>query len=264
MDRLFVNTILLVVCFLISFSCVGNKSTDKESTIATESTTLHGNVFLKGRIHAITNSDKHGADSTLFVYNENGDLVKAVFFSNGEEDGCCEYHYNGSNRVDMHYYDNNEKEISYTIVQFDDRKNITLCRDYGYIYPDTSRMVLVYMKQNSYDKDNRRDIAFEYHCDGIPPYKYRYTYNADGIEKEECFLAVTGDIYTVTKRKRDTMGNVVEQSENMPSDSDDWTNITIEYKYDEKGNWVERKIIDTAPESYRNNYTKRNIYYHAL
>lgn len=60
------------------------------------------------------------------------------------------------------------------------------------------------------------------------------------------------------------MGNVVEQSENMPSDSNDWTNITIEYKYDEKGNWVERKIIDTAPESYRNNYTKRNIYYHAL
>ena len=57
------------------------------------------------------------------------------------------------------------------------------------------------------------------------------------------------------------MGNVVEQSENMPSDSHDWTNITIDYKYDEKGNWVERKIVDAAPEGYRNNYTKRTIYY---
>ena len=261
MDRLFVNTILLVVCFLISFSCTGNKSTDKESSIATESTTLYGSSFLKGRIHSMAYSDKYGGDSTLFVYNDNGHLVKVVFYSNGKEDGYCEYHHNGSNRVDMHYYDNNEKEISYTIVQFDDRKNITLCRDYGYIYPDTTNMELLYMKQNSYDKDNRRDVAFEYHCDGIPPYKYRYTYNADGTETEECFLAVTGDIFTITKKKRDAMDNVVEQSENMPSDSDEWTNIAIEYKYDKKGNWVERKIVDLDSKSYRNNYTKRNIYY---
>ena len=261
MDRLFVNTILFATCFLISFSCAGNKSIDKNSTIATEATTLYGNCFLKGRIRAITNSDKYGADSTLFVYNENGNLVKAVFFSNDKEDGYCEYRYNGSYRVDLHYYDNNEKEASYTIVEFDDRKNITLYRDYGYIYPDTIRMELLYMKQNSYDNDNRRDVAFEYFCDGIPPYKYRYTYNADGTEIEECFLAVTGDIYTITKNKRDNMGNIIEQSENMPSDGQVWTNVAIEYKYDEKGNWVERKIMDTDSESYSNNYTKRNIYY---
>ena len=72
MDRLFVNTILFATCFLISFSCAGNKSIDKNSTIATEATTLYGNSFLKGRIRAITNSDKYGADSPLFVYNENG------------------------------------------------------------------------------------------------------------------------------------------------------------------------------------------------
>ena len=261
MDRLFVNTILLAICFLISFSCAENKSIDKEYAIATEPTTLHANCFLKGRIRAITNSDKYGVDSTLFVYNENRHLVKAIFYTKGKEDGFCEYRYNGSNCVTLYYYDNNEKETSYTIVEYDDRKNITLYRDYGYIYPDTTRMVLLYMWHNSYDNDNRRDVAFEYYCDGIPPYKYRYTYNADGTEIEECFLAVTGDIYTITKNKRDNMGNVIEQSECMPSDGQKWTNVTIEYKYDEKGNWVERKVVDSAVEGYRNNYTKRNIYY---
>ena len=261
MDRLFVNTILFATCFLISFSCVGDKSMGKEPSIVTEPTTLHGSSFLKGKVSAITNSDEYGVDSTSFVYNENGHLVKTIFYSKGKEDGCCKYYYDGSNSVTLHYYDNNEKEVSYTVIEYDDRKNITLRRDYGYIYPDTTRMVLLYLKQNSYDNKNHPDVAFEYFCDGIPPYKYRYTYNSDGTEIEECFLAVTGDIYTITKNKRDAMGNVVEQSENMPSDSHDWTNITIDYKYDEKGNWVERKIVDAAPEGYRNNYTKRSIYY---
>lgn len=260
MDRLFANTILFATCLFISFSCAGNKSTDEEVGIATGPTTLYGNSFLNGKVSAIANSDEHGGDSTLFEYNENGHLVKAKFYSKGKEDGFCKYQYS-SNEIRQHYYDNNQKETSYTIVEFDDRKNITLLRDYGYIYPDTTKMVLLYMRHNSYDKENRPDVAFEYFCDGIPPYKYRYTYNRDGTEVEECSLAVTGNIYTITKKKKDKMGYVVEQSENMPSDSQEWTNIAIKYKYDKKGNWVERKIIDTASEGYRNDYTKRNIYY---
>ena len=93
-------------------------------------------------------------------------------------------------------------EKSYKIVEFDDRKNITLYRVYGYIFPDSTKMTMLYMMQRSYDDKNRHDGAFEYHCDGIPPYKYRYTYNNDGTEIEECFLAVTGDIYKITKNKK--------------------------------------------------------------
>ena len=117
------------------------------------------------------------------------------------------------------------------------------------------------MMQSSYNENNRLDNAFEYHCDGIPPYKYHYSYNYDGTETEECCLAVTGDIYTITKRKRDKNGNIIEERENFPSDTNDWTNIKVEYKYDEKGNWIERRIIDENPESYRNRYSKRRIYY---
>ena len=261
MDRFFINTILLAVCLFISFSCSGNKNTEKETAVATESTTLYGGSFLKGKISAITYSDKYGVDSTVFVYNKNKHLVKAIFYSEGKKDGYCEYCYNGSNRVDLHYYDNNKKETSYTIVEFDNRRNITLLRDYGYIYPDSTKFELLYMKQSSYRNDNRPEIAFEYHCDGIPPYKYRYTYNSDGTEIEECFLAVTGNIYTIKKKKRDCMGNVVAQSENMPSDNSDQNCVIIEYKYDDYGNWVERKVVDSNPNGSLNNYEKRNIYY---
>jgi hypothetical protein len=47
----------------------------------------------------------------------------------------------------------------------------------------------------------------------------------------------------------------------MPWDTCDWTNIKIEYMYDDKDNWIERKIIDEDPESYRNKYSRRRIHY---
>lgn len=72
------------------------------------------------------------------------------------------------------------------------------------------------MKQCSYEENNRINGAFEYHCDGIPPYKYRYTYNNDGTEVEECLLAVTGDIYTITKRKRDKKGKCRRRKRELP------------------------------------------------
>lgn len=221
--------------------------------------TLHGDCFLKGKIASIVYNDEEGYDSTMFVYNKDNHVQKAIFYFNGKEDGYCKYNYNGYNRVDLHYYNDNQEEDSYRIIEFDDRKNITLHRDYGYIYPDTANMVLLYMKHNSYDKDNRLDFAFEYYCDGTPSYKYKYCYNSDGTEVEECFLAVSGNIYTVKKKRRDKMGNIIEISENMPEDTEEWTNTKIEYKYDDKGNWIERKI--TSDAGYMNKHTKRKIYY---
>lgn len=35
--------------------------------------------------------------------------------------------------------------------------------------------------------------------------------------------------------------------------------MKIEYQYDDKGNWIERKIISDA--EYLNRHTKRKIYY---
>ena len=66
---------------------------------------------------------------------------------------------------------------------------------------------------------------------------------------------------TITKKKRDCMGNVVAQSENMPSDNSDQNCVIIEYKYDDYGNWEERKVVDSNPNGSLNNYEKRNIYY---
>lgn len=260
MSRTFIACTPLYIIVSILFSC-SNKKIDTSSVCSSKAVTLYGTSFLKGKVSSIVYDDAQGYDSILFVYNSKQHPVKTISYSNGEENGHCKYYYNGSNRIDLHYYDNNQKETSYSIVEFDNNKNITLCRDYGYIYPDTTKMIMQYMMQNSYDKDNRITDAFEYHCDGIPPYKYRYTYNNDGTETIECFLAVTGDIYAITKVKKDKNGNVIEKSENMPWDTCDWTNIKIEYKYDDKGNWIECRIIDEDPESYRNKYSKRRIHY---
>ena len=261
MNRLLIRTMRLVTILLISSSCARNVEVGKTVSDAKGSTTLYGNTFLHGKISSIVYEDKDGNDSIQFVYNKEKHLYKSIFYVGGKEDGYCNYGYNGSNRIDLHYYDNNNNETSYSIVEFDDRKNITLWRDYGYIYPDTTKMVLLYMKHDSYDKDNRRDVAFEYFCDGIPPYKYRYSYNSDGIEMEECCLAVTGEIYTITKRIRDKMGNVVDESENMPRDNSEWSNVKIEYKYDDKGNWVERKITGSGSLGYLDRHSKRKIHY---
>lgn len=260
MIRTFITRTLLYIFIFILFSC-SDKKIDTTCMCSSGAVTMYGASFLKGKVSSIVYDDEQGCDSTLFVYNSKQHLVKTVFYLNGEENGFCKYYYNGSNRIDLHYYDGNKKETSCSIVEFDDYKNVTLCRDYVYIYPDTTHMVLLYMKQNSYDKNNRLNDAFEYHCDGIPPYKYRYFYNNDGTETEECYLATTGDIYSIIKIKRDKKGNVIEKSENFPRDTYDMTNIKIEYKYDKKGNWVERKIMDGDSESYRNKYLKRKIHY---
>ena len=261
MSRTFIACTSLYIFVLVLFSCSDKKVEIASTCCSSEVVTLYGTSFLKGKVSSIVYDDEQGYDSTLFVYNDKQQLVKTVFYSNGKEDGYCEYDYNGPNRIDLHYCDSNQKELSYSIVEFDDNKNVTLYRDYGYIYPDTTTMFLLYMMQSSYNENNRLDNAFEYHCDGIPPYKYHYSYNCDGTETEECCLAVTGDIYTITKRKRDKNGNIIEERENFPSDTNDWTNIKVEYKYDEKGNWIERRIVDEDPESYRNRYSKRRIYY---
>ncbi len=260
MSITFIACTPLCIFASILFFC-NDKKIDKPTVCSSEVVTLYGTGFLKGKVSSIVYDDEQGCDSTLFVYNSKQHLVKTIFYSNGEENGYCKYNYNGSNRIDLHYYNNNQKETSYSIVEFDNNKNVTLCRDYGYIYPDTTKMVLLYMVQNSYDKNNRLNDAFEYHCDGIPPYKYRYSYNDDGTEIEECFLATTGDIYTIIKRKRDKKGNIIEESENFPKDTSGWTNIKIKYKYDDKDNWIERRIMDESPESYRNKYSKRRIHY---
>ena len=117
------------------------------------------------------------------------------------------------------------------------------------------------MIQKSYNENNQLSDAFEYHCDGIPPYKYYYSNNNDGTETEECFLAVTGDIYSITKRKKDNRGNIIEESKNFPGDTYDRTSLKIEYKYDDKGNCIERRFMAEAPVRYLNKYSKRRIHY---
>ncbi len=255
------KTILSVATVLIMLSCNNNNKSETGQALLSENVTLYGTEFLKGKVSAVVYNNKEDYDSLAFIYSKNGDIDKVIYYSKESEDGFCKYHYNGNHRIEQYNYNREGVEKSYDIVEFDDRRNITLYREYGYIFPDTTNMTMLYMIQRSYDEKNRSNGAFEYHCDGIPPYKYSYTYNSDGTEVVKCFLAVTGDIYKITKNKKDKQGNIIEQYENCPYDNSEWDTIKYEYKYDDKGNWIERKTKGMGSLSYINEQSNRKIYY---
>lgn len=183
-------------------------------------------------------------------------------FKDGEADGHCEYKYSGDNRIDQYYYGNNGKMQAHCTIEYDDRKNITMFREYGYIYPDTTRMVLLYLRCNSYDTENRIESAFEYFCDGSPSYRYLYSHDNDNTITQTRINAVTGETFTITTTTNDKFGNTVKVCEIMPKDSPEWRSATIDYEYDNKGNWVTRKVVGSDPRlmNTATNATRR-IYY---
>ena len=261
MKRVLFTTILFTIFTLIISSCNNKTNTSLGIISDAEVVTLYGTEFLKGKVSSLVYNDEQGCDSLAFVYDKMGNIDKVIYYSNDVEAGYCKYEYRNSNRVDQYNFNYQGVEKSYEIVEFNDKKKITLYREYGYIYPDTTRMQLLYLKQNSYDIAGRKESAFEYHCDGIPPYNYRYTYDHNGTEIEECRLTVTGDIYAIIKTKRDSLGNIIEQNENMPWDNNKWDSIKVEYKYDNKGNWTEYKVTSLSSQEYLNREAKRKIYY---
>ena len=239
---------------LILFSCLLLKNDN--------STTLYNNETLKGQVVCIVNNGQWENDSIVFSYNKENILTGYRVFNNGEADGYCEYKYKGKNRVDRYHYENNGKVQAHCIIEYDDRKNITMIREYGHIYPDTTRMTLLYLRCNSFDTENRIDSAFEYFCDGTPSYRYQYSYNNDGTITQTRINAATGKTFTITKTKEDKFGNTVNVSETLPQDSPEWHSTTIDYKYDNKGNWTTRKIAGYDPRTMNavTNATRR-IYY---
>lgn len=255
------KTILFTALAIIISSCANKTDTGSEITPNAENATLYGTEFFNGKVKAIIYSNEKRRDSLAFVYNKNCEVERVEYYSDNEKNGFCRYDYNGPNRIDLYNFNKLGVETSREVVQFNDNKQITLYCLYSHIFPDTTRMELLFLKQNSYDKTGHKESAFEYHCDGIPPYNYHYTYNNDGTETEVRTLTATGNIYTVTKRKRDYKGNIIEQSENMPQDNCEWDSIKIEYKYDNKGNWIKRKVTSLSSQEYLNEDVIREIYY---
>ena len=226
------------------------------------STTLYNNETLKGQVVCIVNNGQWENDSIVFSYNKENILTGYRVFNNGEADGYCEYKYKGKNRVDRYHYENNGKVQAHCIIEYDDRKNITMIREYGHIYPDTTRMTLLYLRCNSFDTENRIDSAFEYFCDGTPSYRYQYSYNNDGTITQTRINAATGNTFTITKTSEDKHGNTIKVSETMPQDSPEWQSATIDYEYDKMGNWTTRKVNGCDPRLTNavTNATRR-IYY---
>ena len=226
-----------------------------------DSITLYNQETLRGQVKCIVNDSQWQSDSITFSYDKELTLAGYRIFRHGKPDGYCEYRYSGKNRIDQYHYDNNGKVQTHCIMETDNRKNITLVREYGYIYPDTTRMILLYLRCNSYDTENQIESAFEYFCDGSPSYRYLYSYDSDETTQKR-INASTGNIYTVTRTADDKFGNTVKVSETMPEDSPEWHSATIDYEYDSNGNWTKRKVNGCDPRL-MNTVTDatRRIYY---
>ena len=250
---------IIVAAMLTFVSCTKSAEAEETRTSgnAKEELTLCGNVFLRGKVRSIVEDD----DSMAFVYNSNRHVVGFVSFTGGKQTSECKY-YSTGNGVSQCYFDSNGKVTARDDIEYNENNDITLCEYREYIYPDTTAMQLAELVFNSYDKENRLESTFEYFCDGIPSYFSRYTYDADGTATRHCYIASSGHIYSVAKSRCDSLGNIVEMSENMPGDSQEWYSTAIEYKYDSHGNWVERRVIDrSSGDADAVEVRKRKIYY---
>lgn len=209
--------------------------------------TLYNNEILNGQVDYIVSNSQWQSDSIIFSYDKENRLTEYKIFVNGKPCGHCEYKYSGENRIDLFRYDNNGKVLTYCITEYDNSKNNTMYKEYGYIYPDTSKMVLLYLRCNIYDLENKIESAFEYFCDGSPSYRYQYSHDCDGTITQKRINAATGKVFTITRTTEDKHGNAVKVSETMPNDSPEWHSATIDYEYDNKGNWTTRKVNGNDP-----------------
>ena len=243
-----------MILFNILF-CTILLSTEKSET------TLYGTEILKGKVSSIVMTDNYRCDSIVFSYDSDNQVAGYRIFENGKPGGHCEYSYS-TNGIEQSCYDCNGKQLSCLCIEFDTNHNITTMQQYGYVYPDTANIKLLYKKSISYDAGNKQTGAYEYFRDGIPPYQYRYFYDTDGTITEERINANTGNVFTITKTINDKYGNVVKASETMPKDSPEWYSVTIDYIYDNQGNWTERKVNGNDPrqmDAVKN--SKRRIHY---
>ena len=224
--------------------------------------TLYNRESLKGKVACIVNYGQWQSDSIVFSYNKENLLTGYRIFKDGKADGYCEYKYSSNNRMDQYHYDSSGKPQVHCILEYDNSKNLTMIREYGYIYPDTTKMTLLYLRCNSYNTENRIESAFEYFCDGSPSYRYKYSYENDCTITQERINATTGEIFTITRTTDDKFGSTIKVCEIMPQDSPEWQNATIDYQYDNNGNWISRKVNGCDPRimNAATNATRR-IYY---
>lgn len=209
-------------------------------------TTLYGTEILRGKVASIVTTNNWRCDSIVFTYNNTGPTTGYTIFKDGKITGYCEYIY-FKNCIEQNLYNSNRKLQSRYCIEYDNNNNIIKIQEYGFVYPDTTNTKLLYEKSISYNAENKKASAYEYFCDGTPPYKYKYTYSTDGIITEERINANTGTIFTITQTTKDKYGNVVEVSETMPKDSSEWYSATIDYIYDNQGNWIKRKVNGYDP-----------------
>lgn len=92
--------------------------------------------------------------------------------------------------------------------------------------------------------------------------RYRYSHDIDGTITQTRIIAATGKTFTITKTTNDKFGNTVKVSEIAPQDSPEWHSATIDYDYDNRGNWITRKINGCDPRLMNSDTNAtRKIYY---
>ena len=155
---------------------------------------------------ACGSDDEYNADTAVSAYEaldaDSYRMVKCVKMDTIDNKGreyewCYNFVYDAKNRIERiegeitrHVVNPNNKKIY--------RKYLSFTTNYRFKKSDV--LDIVYIARVEYPEYTAWNTDVKYTFAGV--------FNADGTEIEECFLAVTGDIYTITKNKRDNMGNI--------------------------------------------------------
>ena len=126
-----------MILFNILF-CTILLSTEKSET------TLYGTEILKGKVSSIVMTDNYRCDSIVFSYDSDNQVTGYRIFENGKPGGHCEYSYS-TNGIEQSCYDYNGKQLSCLCIEFDTNHKTTM-QQYGYVYPDTANIKLLYKK----------------------------------------------------------------------------------------------------------------------
>lgn len=187
----------------------------------------------------------HLPDKRIYKYDNAGNLI--------EENG-----YDLSGKLvnqSIYIYDNQNRKIQWTSFSYHSGEN-SEPHTYTYIYDEKSRLK---EEKAFFGKDIELSPTDSL---GRPHKRILFYQNGDKWESESYFDA-SGKFVKMTKLKRDSKGNEIEDAEYDQNEGLK-SLIRYEYQFDKFGNWTEEKDFSCSIENGKQNCQLNEIYYRTI
>lgn len=204
------------------------------------------------QLHTRYQRDDRGNLKTVSAYNQAGDSLwrheyryqnttlqqEVVFAASGELDYTDLYSYDSDgNLLERARYGPGGVPRWWTQYEHDTAQNRMLWTTY---YSDGR---ILRQGEEQYDEDGR--LALEVHRDEVKEtyQEVRYAYDTQGRPISERTSDSDGSLLSVRRIRYDELGNIAEETESR-FDGTLTRRVLYQYRYDERGNWIERTISE--------------------